>query len=221
MKPTTIRNVAVGIALLAAAGSIAVLDQLSMLRVYIFLMRQLGSLSEYHLHPIVDHFTIALLAFGTIAEVFAAAAIIFARRATGWPSVWAQKLRNTSLTLMTTGAVAAVLSYFTGDIEASRFWDTMSPDAQQILATNAGAGRYLSHAALGHYLMYAFLILAGWRVLIEFSARLSRWRIAFLMAACVAVSGLLYQGKAGGELVYEHGVGTASLASPAQSAESR
>jgi uncharacterized membrane protein len=221
MKPTTIRNATVGIALFAAAGSIAMLDQLSTLRVYILVMRQLRSLSEYHLHPIVDHFTIALLAFGTIAEVFAAATIILSRRAKGWPSVWAQKLRSTSLMLMTTGAVAAVLSYFTGDIEADRLWDTMSPDAQQILVTNDGAGRYLSHAALGHYLMYAFLILAGWRVLMEFSARLSRWRIAFLMAACVAVSGLLYQGKTGGELVYGHGVGISSLASPAQSAERR
>jgi len=57
--------------------------------------------------------------------------------------------------------------------------------------------------------MYAFLILAAWRVLIELSARLARWRIAFLIAGVLAVSALLYQGKTGGELVYQHGVGVA------------
>ena len=69
------------------------------------------------------------------------------------------------------------------------------------------ARRYLSHAVLGQYLMYAFLILAVWRVLIELSPRLARWRIAFLVVAIVAAGALLYQGKTGGELVYEHGVG--------------
>jgi uncharacterized membrane protein len=32
--------------------------------------------STYHLHPIVDHFTIALLTFGIAAEILAAAAIL-------------------------------------------------------------------------------------------------------------------------------------------------
>src|SRR5271170_3410305 len=163
--------------------------------------------SEYHLHPIVDHFTIALLAVGVAAELLSAAAILISRGGTGWLSVWSQKLKSTSLMLMTGGASAAVLSYFTGDSEADRLWDTMSPAAQQILLSTDGAGQYLSHAVLGQYLMYAFLILAVWRVLVEFSPRLARWRIAFLVAATVAVGALLYQGKTGGELVYEHGVG--------------
>jgi hypothetical protein len=50
-------------------------------------------------------------------------------------------------------------------------------------------------------------MLAVWRVLIELSLRLARWRIVFLIAAGVAVGALLYQGKTSGELVYEHGVG--------------
>jgi len=36
------------------------------------------------------------------------------------------------------GAAATVLSYFTGDMEADRLWDTMSPAAQQILASTDG-----------------------------------------------------------------------------------
>src|SRR5208282_809750 len=55
--------------------------------------------------------------------------------------------------------------------------------------------------------MYAFLILAAWRVILELSRRLDRTRIAFMVVAIVAAGALLYQGKTGGELVYEHGVG--------------
>src|SRR5271166_6196588 len=139
--------------------------------------------STYHLHPIVDHFTIALLTFGIAAEISSAAAILLARDRPGFVSVWGQKLGSTSLLLMIGGAAASVLSYLTGDAEADRLWDTMSPAAQQILAPSNGAPDYLSHAVLGHYLMCAFLILAGWRVMLQLSSRLERTRIAFLIAA--------------------------------------
>jgi uncharacterized membrane protein len=174
--------------------------------------------STYHLHPIVDHFTIALLTFGIAAELFAAAAILFSRGRAGLLSVWGQKLRSTVLLLMIGGAAASVMSYFTGDAEADRLWDTMSPAAQQILASSNGAHDYLSHAVLGQYLMYAFLILAVWRVMLELSSRLERTRIAFLVVAIVAAGALLYQGKTGGELVYENGVGTSSVAAQANRA---
>jgi len=164
--------------------------------------------STYHLHPIVDHFTIALLTFGISAEILAAAAILLSRDRMNFVSAWSQKLRSASLLLMIGGAVASVLSYFTGDEEADRLWDTMSPAAQEILLSTNGPD-YLSHAILGHRLMYAFLILAAWRVMLELSKRLERTRIAFLILAIVAAGALLYQGKTGGELVYEHGVGMA------------
>jgi uncharacterized membrane protein len=167
--------------------------------------------STYHLHPIVDHFTIALLTFGIAAELLAAAAILLSRDSSGFASIWGQKLRSTSLMLMIGGAAASVLSYFTGDAEADRLWDTMSPAAQQILSPSNGGPDYLSHAVLGHYLMYAFLILAAWRVMLELWGRLERTRVAFLIVAIVAASALLYQGKTGGELVFEHGVGMARI----------
>ena len=166
--------------------------------------------STYHLHPIVDHFTIALLTFGVAAEILSAAAILLSG-GESLLSVWGHKLRSTGLSLMIVGAAAAVLSYFTGDAEADRLWDTMTPAAQQILSPSNGAPDYLSHAVLGHYLMYAFLILAAWRVMLELSSRLRRTRIAFLIAGIVACGALLYQGKTGGELVYEHGAGVAVI----------
>ncbi len=60
------------------------------------------------------------------------------------------------------------------------------------------------------------LILAAWRVVLELSRRLERTRIAFTIASMVAAGALLYQGKTGGELVYEHGVGVARMAGNAQ-----
>jgi hypothetical protein len=47
------------------------------------------------------------------------------------------------------GVTASVMSYLTGDAEADRLWDTMSPAAQQILSSSDGAPDYLSHAVLG------------------------------------------------------------------------
>ncbi len=43
----------------------------------------------YHLHPIVDHFTIALLTFGIAAEILSAAAILLARGCPGFLSIGA------------------------------------------------------------------------------------------------------------------------------------
>jgi uncharacterized membrane protein len=121
---------------------------------------------KYHLHPIVDHFTIALLTFGVAAELLSAAVALLSRSRPGLLLAWSQKLRSTSLMLMIGGAAASVLSYFTGDAEADRLWDTISPAAQQILLSTNGPD-YLSHAVLGQHLMYAFLILAAWRVMLE------------------------------------------------------
>jgi uncharacterized membrane protein len=173
--------------------------------------------STYHLHPIVDHFTIALLTVGIAVEILAAAVILVSRDCEDFASRWSRNLRGTALLLMIAGAAASVLSYFTGDAEADRLWDTMSPAAQQILASsNGGASAYLSHAVLGQYLMYAFLVLAAWRVMLEMSRRVQRTRIAFMIVAMVAAGALLYQGKTGGELVYEYGVGMARMTGNAQ-----
>jgi uncharacterized membrane protein len=164
--------------------------------------------STYHLHPIVDHFGIA-------AEIFASAAVMISRGRPGLFSTGNEKLRSTSLLLMIGGAIGSVLSYFSGDAEADRLWDSMSAAAKHILAAPDGASAYLSHAVLGQYLMYAFLILAVWRVMIELSSRVERTRVAFLVVAIVAAGALLYQGKTGGELVYEHGVGTSTATTQA------
>lgn len=58
---------------------------------------------------------------------------------------------------------------------------------------------------LGVYLMYTFLTLAVWRVLLETWTTLRGTQLVYLM---LAVCALVYQGKTGGEMVYDHAVGT-------------
>jgi uncharacterized membrane protein len=168
-------------------------------------------IARFHLHPIIDHFTIALLATGVLADVLASLCFAPLRHRSEFLARWHDRLRATGLQLLVAGALAAMLSRFTGESEAERLWDTMSPAAQQLLWSDAGPGRFLSHAMLGTYLMYAFLVLASWRVLQEISRLAGKTRPLYLVVALMAMVALLYQGKTGGELVYDHGVGMARI----------
>jgi uncharacterized membrane protein len=168
-------------------------------------------IAKFHLHPIIDHFTIALLSIGVLTDVFATVLFPLRSHRSDFFGVSRDRLRATALQLLVVGALAAVLSRFTGESEAERLWDRISPAAQQLLYSDAGSGRFLSHAILGTYLMYAFVSLALWRVLQETSRFLGRTRPFYLVAALIVTGALLYQGKTGGELVYDHGVGMARV----------
>jgi uncharacterized membrane protein len=58
--------------------------------------------------------------------------------------------------------------------------------------------------------------LSAWRLLLDLSSKLKSTQPIYLLFAIVALCGLLYQGKTGGELVYDYGVGTASGAITSQ-----
>jgi len=164
-------------------------------------------IATFHLHPIIDHFTIALLSVAVLAEVAAGAIAALNRDRDNFLRAWSVRLSATALQLLVLGAAAAFLSHLTGESEATRLWDSMSPAAQVILFSDEGSKKFLSHAMLGTYLMYTFLILAGWRVLSEVFTMLRKARVVYLVVATLALAALLYQGKTGGELVYDHGVG--------------
>jgi uncharacterized membrane protein len=172
-------------------------------------------IARFHLHPIMDHFTIALLGIGVLADILANVMAPLCAQS-GLLRIWPDRLKGTAIQLLVVGALAAVLSHFTGESEADRLWDTMSPAAQNLLWSDTGSARFLSHAVLGTFLMYAFLALALWRVLQGLSRNVGRTRIVYLVIALLATGALLYQGKSGGELVYEHGVGVASTISNAR-----
>jgi uncharacterized membrane protein len=152
-------------------------------------------LTNWQLHPVVDHFSIALLVVAVAIDI---AALIFSQRVS---------LRHTALTLMIIGAIAAAASYGTGDIEGDRVWDLVAiGKARDVLKL---------HAQIGYYLMIAFAVLALWRILIEAFAFMRSSRQVYLALAVVAVIALLYQGSLGGELVYTFGVGTGPMAAGA------
>lgn len=157
-------------------------------------------LQPWHLHPVVDHFTIGLLIVAVLIDLVASAA----------PTrIW---LRYTALLLLILGALAAAASYFTGDMEADRIWNALGPPAKDVLKT---------HAELGEYLAITFGILAVWRILIQGFGFMAGSRAIYLIVAVVAIVTLGYSGHLGGVLVYDYGAGTALMAAapvPSQSA---
>jgi uncharacterized membrane protein len=148
-------------------------------------------LKNWQLHPVADHFSIALLVAAVLIDV---AAMLFSER------LW---LRYMALTLMIIGAGAAAASYATGDIEGDRIWDLVNGPGKDVLKL---------HAQFGYYLMIAFAVLALWRILIQALGFMDRTRQIYLAFAVLAVGVLLYQGHLGGQLVYTYGVGTGAMA---------
>jgi uncharacterized membrane protein len=149
-------------------------------------------------HPVVDHFTVALIIVGILVDLVAS--MIPSR-------TW---LRATALTLMVLGTAAAWGSNLTGGWEAERVWDNVKGPALDVLKR---------HAELGDYLPWVFLALALWRLGIQFVGFLAGSRPLYLLIIVIAGGVILYQGSLGGKLVYDYGVGTAlmPMATPTES----
>ena len=147
-------------------------------------------LQPLDLHPVVDHFTVALLIVGVLVDLVAS---LFPTRS------W---MRYMALTLMILGAIAAGCSYFSGDMEADRVWNALGDPAKQVLHR---------HAMLAQYAAIAFGVLALWRILVEVGA-LAGTRSIYLIVAIIAVCVLGYIAHLGGVLVYTYGTGTALMA---------
>ena len=148
-------------------------------------------IENLQLHPVADHFTVALLIIAVLIDLVASAA----------PTrVW---LRYTALTLMILGALAAGASFATGDMEADRIWNALGQPAKDVLKT---------HAELGEYLAIAFGVLALWRILIQSFGFMAGSRGIYLIVAVLAIVTLGYSAHLGGELVYDYGAGTALMA---------
>lgn len=158
------------------------------------------TIKAWQLHPVVDHFTVALVIVGILVDLFGSV-----MQSRTWP-------RTTALTLMVAGAAAAWGSKLTGGWEAGRVWDNVKGPALEVLKR---------HAFLGHWLPWAILVLALWRLGIQFAGFIAGTRPIYLLVAVIAGGVLLYQGRLGGELVYDYGVGTALMptAAPIESAQ--
>jgi len=142
------------------------------------------------LHPVVDHFSIALILIAILIDLVAS--LLPSR-------LW---LRNAAVTLMVLGALAVAGSKVTGGWEAHRVWPDLTDPAKELLK---------KHASLGHILPWVFGGLAIWRLGLQFFGFLAPTRLIYLLAGVVAAGAILYQGDLGGDLVYQYGVGTALL----------
>src|SRR5580700_7363059 len=148
-------------------------------------------LQPYQLHPVADHFSVALLFVAVLIDLVASMS----------PTrVW---LRYTALTLMVLGALAAGASFLTGDMEADRIWNALGQPARDVLKR---------HAQLGEYLAIGFGVLAVWRLMIQSFGFMAGSRAIYLIVAILAVATLGYSAHLGGVLVYDYGAGTALMA---------
>ena len=149
-------------------------------------------LQPYQLHPVVDHFSVALLFVAVLIDLVAGSA----------PNrIW---LRYTAVLLMILGAIAAGASFFTGGMEAERIWNALGDSAKEVLK---------KHDDLGKYLAITFGVLALWRIMIQAFGFMAGSRAIYLIVAFLAIIVLGYQSHLGGVLVYEYGAGTALMAS--------
>jgi uncharacterized membrane protein len=149
-------------------------------------------LQPYQLHPMVDHFSVALLFTAVLIDLFAGSS----------PTrIW---LRYTAVLLMILGALAAGGSFATGDMEADRIWNALGQPARDVLHR---------HAQLGEYLAITFGVLAIWRLFIQGFGFMAGSRAIYLIVAILAIATLGYQAHLGGVLVYDYGAGTALMAS--------
>ena len=156
-------------------------------------------LQPYQLHPVADHFSVALLFVAVLIDLIASLS----------PTrIW---LRYTAVMLMILGALAAGASFATGDMEADRIWNALGQPAKDVLKT---------HAQLGEYLAITFGVLALWRLMIEGFGFMAGSRPIYLIVAILAIGTLGYSAHLGGVLVYDYGAGTALMASAPVPAES-
>jgi uncharacterized membrane protein len=154
----------------------------------------LETIQKWHIHPAIDHFTVAILIVAVLTDLIAS---IFSTR------LW---LRYAALALMIAGTAAAWGSNLTGGWEADRVWKAVKA---------AGGPAYdilQRHAWWGDWLPWVFLVLAVWRIGVQLFGFLAETRLLYLLAAVVAAILISYQGYLGGQMVYDYGVGTALFA---------
>jgi uncharacterized membrane protein len=149
------------------------------------------TLKAWQPHPFVDHFTVALILSGILFDLVAS---VFSAR------LW---IRYMALTLMIVGAIGAAGSNVTGGWEAGRVWDSV---------TGVGKTYLEAHAWWGDRLPWVFGALALWRLSMQFIGFIAASRPVYLIAAIISGVAIIYQGHLGSVMVYDYGIGMASLA---------
>ncbi len=161
----------------------------------------LATIQQWHIHPVVDHFTVAIFILAVVTDLIAS---LFSTR------LW---LRYAALALMIVAAGAAWGSSLTGGWEADKV-------RKAVEAAGGPAFAILKrHAELGDDIIpWVITALAVWRIGVQTLGFIASSRPLYLLVALAALVLVSYQGYLGGELVYDYGVGTAIFTSGAQAA---
>lgn len=134
------------------------------------------------LHPIVDHFMIALPVVVLLLEFMN---LMMKKKAVG----------GVSFFLLILTVAAAIGAYLTGLTDGKEAYDALSQAAKADLS---------EHKLLGTYLMLGSAVLLTLKILAMTGNKILRG--LYLLVLIVFVVLLFKQGEEGGELVYEHGV---------------
>lgn len=137
------------------------------------------------LHPAVVHFVVALSFLALFFELI-----------TLHPK--ARQLAPVVPILLLLAAVAAVAAVLSG--EAAHDEAVIPPAAKALME---------QHEELGEKLMVGLIVLSLLRLILWRLERLALWvRAVWLFLLLAAAAAVGYSGKLGGELVFQHGVGT-------------
>ncbi len=142
------------------------------------------------IHPAIVHFAIAIPVLLVLIELFNS---IFRKKA----------LSVTSLLLIVLLVLISFGAYVTGGIDGKSAFDTLSSEAKIELS---------EHKQIGIYLVYGSAILLVFKIL-SMATKTIFLRILFVLLLLGFTAGSLYQGKEGGELVYEHGTNVQAITS--------
>ncbi|MEF3191611.1 MAG: DUF2231 domain-containing protein [Campylobacterales bacterium] len=137
------------------------------------------------LHPFFVHFAVALPIVAFVLDL--------GHRVRG-SEVWAR----CAMIMMIAGALMVALAFFSGHFAEESVESFLSPAAKELFET---------HEVMGKVVMGLMLVLAVARLYLG-TKEASYMRSLYLGALAIVIALILYQGKVGGELVYEHGVGT-------------
>ena len=135
------------------------------------------------LHPLVDHFIIALPVVILLLELMN---LIMKKKAVGGVSFF--------LILLT--VIAAVGAYFTGLVDGKEAYPALTEVAKEALS---------EHKLLGTYLMLASGVVLLFKLLSMITGK-GIIKGLYILILIAFVAGIFEQGKDGGELVYKYGM---------------
>ena len=133
------------------------------------------------LHPLVDHFAIALPVIILLLEFYS----LFARR---------KSVGGFSFILIVLTVIAFTAAYFTGLVDGKESYELLSVEGKEELK---------AHKLLGIYLLLGSVVVLFFKLLAMTGKGFFKFLFFMTLIAMMLVT--FKQGKEGGELVYEHG----------------